>query len=469
MQVPNERPLRVRYSKAELRQRVNGCLSIRGECQGLTSFAGLELFRQYCVKLDLRALIRQYAGKALPRSDYGAIAMVMLILLLLISGGRRVRHVAYLQSDPLVSRCCGLQRLPSDRTLNRWLAGFDEAGVSGLSEVNGSLALSVINEARLRRLTLDVDGTVISTGQQVVGSRRGFNPHHRKVPSYYPVTAYEAHTGQVLAVENRAGNVHDGKASVAFIEGLIERLRRDLDSTPILEWRMDGAFFRRDVLDRLADDPTIEYAIKVPFYPWLDLKARIAARRRWRRVADGVECFEHRQHLAPWGRTVRLVVYRKRVFHKTAKNFQLDLFDPDDGYFEYSAVATNKVVTGRTLWHFMNARGVHEKVYGELKGGLAFDCVPSHSWHANSAWQQLSILAFNLTRGFQRATTASPRSSNRKRRSIWRFESIHTLRYRLIHRAGRLVCCGGRRILDIGTAPTVLDAFTIINNRLKTA
>lgn len=459
----------MRYSKADLRQRVNGSLSIRSECEGLTSFAGLELLRQYFSVLSLNETIRRVAGACLPRSDYGSVAMLLLVLTLLISGGRRVRHLAYLESDPLVLRCCGLKRVPSGRTLGRWLVGFDDAGLSKLSDLNRSLSMSAIREAGLRRLTLDVDGTVISTGQRVAGARRGFNPHHRKVPSYYPITAYEANTGQMLSVVNRPGNVHDGKASVAFIEALITQLRAELGAATVLEWRMDGAFFRRDVLDRIADQRSMEYAIKVPFYPWLGLKERIGARRRWTRIDDGVDCFAFRQRLAPWERTVRIVVYRKRVFHKTAKNFQLDLFDPDDGYYEYSAVATNKAVTGRTLWHFMNARGIHEKVYGELKSGLAFDCVPTQNWHANGAWQLLSILAFNLTRGFQRATTAPRRKSNRKRRSIWRFDSIHTLRYRLIHRAGRLVCSGGRRILDIGTAPVVFDAFSAIENRLKTA
>ena len=35
------------------------------------------------------------------------------------------------------------------------------------------------------------------------------------------------------------------------------------------------------------------------------------------------------------------MVYRKHVRHQTAKNFQIDLFTPDDGHFEYYAVATN--------------------------------------------------------------------------------------------------------------------------------
>jgi hypothetical protein len=429
----------------------------------------LELIRRYFSTLALGDQIRRQVGRWLPSSDYGSVAMLLLVLILIISGGRRVRHIEYMESDPMVLRCCGLRRMPSGRTLGRWLSSFDVEGVNRLGRLNESLALSVIRSSGIRRLTLDVDGSVISTGQKVEGARRGFNPHHRRVPSYYPITAYEAQTGQVLAVANRPGNVHDGKGSVDFIRELIGRLRAGLGSDYVLEWRMDGAYFRGDVLDLLADDRRMQWAIKVPFYPWLGLKDRIVSRRRWKAVAPGVDCFECRHRIKAWGHTVRMVIYRKRVFHKTAKNFQLDLFDPDDGYYEYSAVATNKWVTGRTLWHFMNARGIHEKVYGELKGGFAFDCVPSQTLHANSAWQMLSILAFNLSRGFQRATTAPPRRTNRKRRALWRFESIHTLRYRCLHRAGRLVQTGGRRILDIGTAPAVFEHFRSIQKRLAVA
>ena len=90
-----------------------------------------------------------------------------------------------------------------------------------------------------------------------------------------------------------------------------------------------------------------------------------------------------------------------------------DLFDLDDGYFEYSALVTNKEVTGRTLWFLMCGRGTHEKVHGELKGGFAFDCLPTQRYHANSAWQVFSILAFNLVRAIQ-ASTTERRCTNRK-------------------------------------------------------
>ena len=145
------------------------------------------------------------------------------------------------------------------------------------------------------------------------------------------------------------------------------------------------------------------------------------------------------------------------------------IFDPNDGYYEYAAVVTNKTVSGRTLWYFMRGRGVHEKVYGELKSGFAFDCVPTQRYQANSAWQVLSVMAFNLMRGLQVQAGAQQRRPNRKRRATRRFELIHTLRYQFLNRAGLLVYPGGGStldVLDVGDNPTVRDRFETIHHAL---
>jgi hypothetical protein len=60
------------------------------------------------------------------------------------------------------------------------------------------------------------------------------------------------------------------------------------------------------------------------------------------------------------------MIYRKHVAHESPKNFQLDLFTPDDGHFEYSAVATNL-----TLDAFICGRGAQEKTIAKLKGVFA--------------------------------------------------------------------------------------------------
>ena len=109
-------------------------------------------------------------------------------------------------------------------------------------------------------------------------------------------------------------------------------------------------------------------------------------------------------------------------------------------------------------------RGTHEKVHGELKGGFAFDCLPTQRYHANSAWQVFSILAFNSVRAIQ-ASTTERRCTNRKR-SIRPLQTIQTSRYGFIIRAGLLVQPGGRQILEVGNNPIVRERFKTIENAL---
>ena len=455
----------MRRPKAELRARVNRQLTFRYERTGLTSYAGLEFVRRWLRRDGWLPLLRHELATALPPTDYGVVGLVLVVVALLLGGGRRLCHLRYLDGDPIVRRFCGLRRLPTARTLGRWLGAFRVRHLPALQRVNGLVAARAIRHTGQRRLTIDVDGSVVSTGLQVAWAQRGYNPHRRKVPSYYPITAYEAQSGQVLRVQNRPGDIHDGKAARPFLRALLHQLRATLGGRYPLEFRMDGAFFRRDVL-ALLTRAGAEYAIKVPFYPWVGVKDCVRRTRTWTRVTATVSCADHEVDIAPWAQRHRIVVYRSRVQHKTAKNFQLDLFDPSDGHYEYSAVVTNKALGGPALWAFMCGRGVHEKVYGELKNGFAFGSVPSMRYAANSAWQCLSVLAFNLSRSFQLATTARRRAASRKRRALFRFETIHTLRALCLQRAGVLVHPHGRATLDVGPAAAVTERFERLDRLL---
>src|SRR6058998_1117946 len=244
--------------------------------------------------------------------------MVLAMLALLVRGGRRVRHLRYLDGDPVVQRFCGLRQLPTARTVGRWLGAVRARHLPRLQWVNALVAARVIRQTRQRRLTLDVDGSVVSTGLRVAWAQRGYNPHHRKVPSYYPITAYEAQSGQVLRVQNRPGNVDDAKGARRFLRELLAQVRATLGAAYRLEFRMDGAFFRRDILERL-ERAGAEYAIKVPFHPWLGLKPRVQATRTWTPIEATVHCAEHDVPVACWARRCRIVIYRRHVRHETAK------------------------------------------------------------------------------------------------------------------------------------------------------
>ena len=233
-----------------------------------------------------------------------------------------------------------------------------------------------------------------------------------------------------------------------------------------LEFRMDAAFFQRGILQLLAAWDC-GYAIKVGYWSWLPLKARAAACRRWQPVAPGVTGHETELVLPQWhDLRLRVVLYRKHVHHETRRNFQLDLFTPDDGHYEYSAVATNLPLGLPALWAFACGRGAQEKTFAELKGEFALDVVATKHYAANSAWQQLSILAHNLIRSFQLDTLAEPKPRSRKRTYAYLFRSMRTLRFLLIARAGRLTRLGGRNVLRLTTNPATETLYGQITHSL---
>lgn len=155
----------MRRRRADLRGRVNGNLTFRFEQEGLTSYAGLEFVRRYLGTAGVGALLRQMVGTTLPRTDFGVPRMVLVLLLaLLIRGGRRLRHLRYLDGDPMVLRLCGLTRLPTARTVGRWLRAFRARHLPRLHALNAVVVARAIRHTGARRLTIDVDGSVVSTG-----------------------------------------------------------------------------------------------------------------------------------------------------------------------------------------------------------------------------------------------------------------------------------------------------------------
>jgi hypothetical protein len=416
----------------------------------LSAYGGIELLRRFvdrssfADKLKRVFSIRQFDG------DYGSFRITLALIGMLLLGGSRLRHLRNLGRDPLFLRFARLQRLPTDRTVSNTLKETTREMREGLGELLREVAYETAREAGLSRATIDLDGTVVRTGLFAEGAERGFNPHHPKDKSYYPLTAHLAQTGQLLAVVNRTGNVHDSEQALETLAFLVRDVRQKL-ALRHLEARFDGAFFRREMLEFL-EASRVEYGIKAPLWDWLGIRTVIAKRKRWKRIAPGLQAFFTTLHIPKWAITLRVAVYRKHVSHRTRKNFQFDLFDPDDGHYEYSAVATNKRCGLRTLWGFMAGRGGHEKTLGELKQHLAFDTIPTHDWDANSSWQLISALTHNLFRQFQISTTAQGRKNGRKRTYRWVLESLRTFRYEFLNLPAKLARPGGRAELRIAAA-----------------
>lgn len=111
----------MRRRNTDLHARVNGNLNFEFSDAKLTSYAGLELFDRYLRRIGFSDLIRASFGKARLGGDFGLTAMVKVLIGLLVVGGRRLEHLKYLASDPLLHRFARVRVWPTARTASRWL------------------------------------------------------------------------------------------------------------------------------------------------------------------------------------------------------------------------------------------------------------------------------------------------------------------------------------------------------------
>src|SRR5580692_6401591 len=145
-------------------------LPIQFGLEQLTSYGGLELVRRYFHLIGLNARIRCALGKH-AGGDYGCTHLVLLVIGLLVVGARRLQHLRYLTNDSWFARFCGLSRIPSNRTVVNWLKQFTQTSLRGLMCRNRELLYEQIQKLALRRLTIDLDGTVIRTEGRVGDAR----------------------------------------------------------------------------------------------------------------------------------------------------------------------------------------------------------------------------------------------------------------------------------------------------------
>jgi len=458
----------MRLSKHEIRQRINGNLSIEFASQDITSYSGLELLQKYFRLIGLYSRLRQALSAYQVRGDYSLVDYIMILMTLWLTGGRRLSHLPYFADDPLTKRFCGLKSFPHERTVARGMKQFIYDSLQTLVQLNSELVLEKVESMDLCRVTLDFDGTVISCGNQVRMAARGYNPHKRYAKSYYPLLAHIAQTGHFLHVENRPGNVHDSKGgALEIMESCLEKVRAFLGNV-LLEVRLDSAFFQEDIVDYL-DTKGVEYAIKVPLWNHGSLKPAINARQRWHRVSSELSWFRHRLYIKKWQRHVDVVIYRKRLSKKKqGQCMQLDLFCPDDGVYEYCAICSNKNLHPKSLLDFFNGRCAMEHQISELKQEFGFDAVPTQSFEANSAHQQISILCYNLIRNFQMDTNQTKvRKRTGKRTNLFIFQSLKTLRFKFISQAGRLLKLSSGQTLRLNDNVTVMKHYSQIQTALN--
>jgi hypothetical protein len=450
----------VKLKRSDVISKVSRIPDIRFEDQediSLTSFAGLVIYQSLFSRMKFRQRLQECFRHLALGSIYSFWRVFLWLLVHLLLGYRTLRDRDFYAEDPLVLRVLGLCRLPDTSTISRVLAAVDAEAVENLRRLSRDIVLERLVAERIARVTLDFDGSVLSTSRHAEGTAIGFNKKKKGARSYYPLFCTVAQTAQILDVLPRSGNVHDSNGARPFIRQCIEEVRKQLPSAK-LEARVDSAFFDEKTLITLALE-NVEFTASVPFERFPKLKTLIEARQCWTWIDETWSYFESDWKPESWLLGFRILVIRQKKALPTKGPLQLDLFEPKSHEFTYQVIITNKTTGAGHTMDYHHGRGSQEGVFGETKSHCQLDYIPVRSWLGNQTYCLAAIMAHNLTRELQMQAQGPSSGTTPKRCNLWGFETLNTLRQRLVRRAGRLIRPQGRLTLVTSGNATVQNEF----------
>lgn len=118
----------MRFRKEDILARFHKLPRLRFEDQQLTSFAGAIVLQVLFRRLDLKTRLKS-CFPAKSSAIFGPHLMVLLLIVHLLLGFRRLRDMDYYRDDPVVLRLLGLRRLPDVATLSRALARMGRSSI----------------------------------------------------------------------------------------------------------------------------------------------------------------------------------------------------------------------------------------------------------------------------------------------------------------------------------------------------
>ena len=443
----------MKSSKAQIQAKCHKIPTIRFEDQRLTSFSGLLIFQSLFIRMKLKRRLKKCFSHLKTSPIFGRHLVVLLLIVHLLLGFRRLREVDYYRDDPLVLRLLGLRKLPDVSTISRALSQMESEEVDKVRNLSRSFVVEGLKRERLPRLTFDYDGSVQSTKGHAEGTAVGFNKAKKGARSYYPLFCTVAQTGQFFDVYHRPGNVHDSNGADQFMMDCFKQAKNELKDT-IFESRIDSAFFSDKILS-IFDGNKIKFTASVPFARFAQLKDMIEHRKRWRTIDGEWSYFEANWKPKSWDTPYRFIFTRKKTRKQHKGPLQLDLFEPRDFNFDYKVIVTNKTESAKTTVLFHNGRGSQEAIFGDAKGDCGLNVIPTRRLGGNQVFTLCSMLAHNLSREIQMLSSPAGVRTRPKRPAAWDFKTLDTLRHRIIQRAGRLTRPQGELTLTMSANQAV--------------
>jgi hypothetical protein len=406
---------------------------------GLVSHAGAALLAEVADRVGLtRELSRALVGVADRRRRHDPGRVIRDLAVMLADGGDCLSDLrAVRDQQPLFGP------VASDTTAFRLidrLAGDPEVLEALRAARARARARAWKLGARPAQIVIDVDATLIGAHTEKEGAAVNFKGGF----GFHPLLAYLDGSREALAGMLRTGNApaHSAADQITVLEQALEQLPREVvaDINTEIVLRTDSAGSAL-ALCQAARDARINYLVGFDLTKQVRRAILLLPETAWRparrqngEVRDGAQVAEitHMLDFYDWPERSRVIVRRERP-HPGA---QLSFTDVDGHRFQ--ATLTDLAGDPVELERMHRARAnAEDRVRAAKQTGL--DNLPFREFALNAIWVELSMIAQDLSVWTQalcldgELATCEPK----------------TLRYRLLHTAGRLAFHARRATLRL--------------------
>ena len=438
-----------------------GRVSVLADGEGLTSRVGTAAIAELADRVGLTAgLSRAVAGRTTRSSGVDGGRVLRDLVVMLCDGGDAVTDLGVLRDQPEL-----FGSVASNATAARVVAYIGEDELDAIREARAAARARAWElGAAPARLVIDIDATLVGSHSEKEGAaatwKRGFG--------FHPMLGFLAESrealGGILRPGNAGSNTAADKACIVAealrqipAERLAAATAHDASEACRIVVRCDSAGATHGLVDTCRQ---LGLRFSVGFALDASLRESVLALKPWRwrraltsddelREGGWVAELPTAQMPAGWPAGSRLLVRRERP-HPGA---QLSFTDSDGHRFQL--VLTDQQGDARILERDHRARGDAENRVRNAK-----DCglrnLPFKAFADNEVWLELVLCAVDLIAWTQALLldgalkTAEPK----------------TLRYRILHVAGRLTRHGRRQTLHLPAAWPWRDQILALARRL---
>ena len=140
----------MKSSKAQIHAKFHKIPTNHFEDQKLTSFSGLFIFQALLRHINLKKSLKKCFSHIKISPIFGHHCIVLLLIVHLLIGFRRLREVDYYRDDPIVLRLLRLRKLPDTSTISHALSQIDAEGLDNYRRLSRELDSAYLGHIPIR-------------------------------------------------------------------------------------------------------------------------------------------------------------------------------------------------------------------------------------------------------------------------------------------------------------------------------